>query len=285
MATDPDVSWLDEALASYRPQLLSPAVWGRFRPDAETLVRRLDLPDVNAARKCLSRLVVYLADMVESRPEADLAALLTRDQVAGHLQRALAAGAARSTVENRQGTLNAMLREVHGAAQPRRARRRPEPHLQPHRLDEVVRAASAADRSTAPGAADLVRVLVCGLAGVALPTRSRPPSVEVSVLDGQIRVADAETVVPAALPLPAAGTVDVAAVERARRWAARHTALTLDVRRLELTRLTEIVGTRPAVVVLAMAGMGRDRLTAAVAAAGPFPEAEVRELLRHPAGR
>lgn len=87
MHTRDSGSGLDAALASYQPTSLPAATSARLGDDAVALVGRRD-HDEFSVRKVLSQLAAFLADRSHARPEPTRADLLTREQVAGHLQRA-----------------------------------------------------------------------------------------------------------------------------------------------------------------------------------------------------
>jgi hypothetical protein len=279
MTTHDTPTWLDEALASYQPSSMTPATWERFRVDASALVRHLSPADPRAARKCLSRLTVFLADVADARPEATLDDLLTREQVQGHLGRALADGATSGTIVNRQGTLNALLRVKHGTPPPVRAERAPERRLQPHSPGELLEAAAAALATGAAAGADFARAVACVLAGVALPTRTDDRRIELVNDAGELSVDGHPLDAPELADLPSDG-VRSAEVERGRGFARREFDFRLDLRRAALTALTVQVRSRPALEVLTLADVGRDRLTAAAAACEPADPAVLREVLR-----
>jgi len=279
MATHETPTWLDEALASYQPSAMAPSTWERFRVDACALVRQLAPPDARAARKCLSRLTVFLADLVTVRPEATLDDLLTREDVRGHLQRALAQGAAGKTIENRQGTLNALLRAKHGTPQPARSGRSPERRLQPHSASELLEAAAAALDADAAAGADFARAVACVLAGIALPTRTDDRLVEVINEAGELSVDGQPLDAPELAGLPSGG-LRFAEMEAGRAFARREVGFRLDLRRAALTALTEQVRTQPAREVLTLADVGRDRLTAAAARCELTDAAALRDVLR-----
>lgn len=279
MTTNDTPTWLDEALASYQPSSMTSATWERFRVDACVMVRQLSPADPRAARKCLSRLTVFLADLADARPEATLDDLLTREQVQGHLQRALADGAAGKTIENRQGTLNALLRVKHGTPPPVRARRAPERRLQPHSPSELLEAAAAALATGAAAGADFARTVACVLAGVALRTRTDDRLVEIVNDAGGLSVDGRPLDVPELAGVPS-GELRFDDVERGRAFARREFDFRLDLRRAALTALTVQVRSRPALEVLALGDVGRDRLTAAAATCEPADPAALRDVLR-----
>lgn len=277
MQTNDTDSGLGEALASYQPTSMPAATWARFRDDAVALASRLGL-DESSARRALSRLALFLADLADARPEATLDELLTPDQVAGYLKRVRADGIAAQTLQNRQGTLNRLPRLRAGKA-PARARQ-PERHLSPYPMGELHRALAGAADNGCSAAVDFARSLLAGMTGARLPRRRGPSMVRVGV-DGRIVTVDANVwVAPESLALPTSGTLDAAAVERGRAWAGEALGFRLDLRRLALTELTEAVRVRPAVDVLRRDGVGRDRLTAAVTAIGDVPQDQLRRCLR-----
>lgn len=279
MTANDTPTWLDEAFASYQPSSMSTATWERFRADAFELVRQLSPNDARAARKCLSRLTVFLADLVGARPEATLDDLLTREQVQGHLQRALADGAAGKTIENRQGTLNAMLRVKCGGPQPRQTARGPERRLVPHTVAELRTAAAAALADGRPAGADFARMVACVLGGVSLPSRTDDRKVEMAD-DGKGVTVNGQRFDNAGLPAVPTGELRFADVERGRAFAQRELGFRLDLRRAALTALVVQVASQPAVEVLTLPDVGRDRLTAAAAACDPADQDAVRRLLR-----
>ncbi len=283
MHTDAIDSGLGEALASYQPKSMSASTWERFHDDAVAAVLRLKPTDDRRGRALLSRLATFLADVAAERPTACLGDLLTREQVDGHLQRALDANLSSGTVQNRQGALNALLRSRGGGRAPKA--RKPERHLAPYSRAEIDRvlATALAEGSTAP--VDLARTLVCGLAAHPIPTERQPAAVKVHVVGRTVSVGDCSWPAPHGVELPPTGELDGAAVQRGRTWAATHLNFSVDLRRLALTELVEAVRVQPAIVVLRRDGVGRDRLSTAVAAVGELAGEQLREVLRFPAGR
>lgn len=280
MKSNTTPSWLGEALASYQPSSISSTVWARFRPELAVLLARMNVRDERDARRILTRVAAFLGDLTRSRPEASLTDLLTRDQVEGHLQRALADGLSASTVRNRQGTLNALLRAQ--AGQRPHANREAEQHLTPYELDELLTVMDAAATDGGPAAADLARTIASALAGQPVPTRRTRDRVMVEVDGRTVSVHGGSRDFPDDVDLPGSGSLDHAGVQRGRDWARRSLGFRLDIRRLSLTHLTELVAAQPAVDVLRLDGVGRDRLTAAVAAASLPSAARIRQYLRCP---
>lgn len=269
-------SGLGEAFASYQPKSIPASVWDRLRPEAFALVAQLDL-DEFSARKALSRLAAFLADLAEVRPDATISDLLTREQVEGHLERAKASGVAPGTLQNRQGTLNGLLRIVHGEP-PASPARQPESHLAPHARDELLRLVSAASRDGGRDAIGFARTVLCGLAGHPLPGKGE--TVEVSVRGHEVLVGEHEFILTDVGEMPGSGQLAYADISRGRRWARELFGFRLDLRRLSLRHLADLVATFGALEVLQLPGAGRDRLTAAVAAAPEVDEATYRGLLR-----
>lgn len=278
MATTNHDSGLGEALASYQPKLLEPAVWDRFRDDAIALVVQLQHASTNRAIQRLSALCAFLADVVPGRPETDLAGLLSREDVDGFLARATTRGVARSTVDNYRAALNALLKVKEGRVHRQPARRKVKPHLAPYGEAELIRLLAAGAADATSGGAALARTLGCVLAGVGLPGDGQ--TLQVDVTDTVITVAGRVWCAPAGLVLPASGPVDSDTVACGRAWAGKELEVRLDLRRLELTAITALVTEGSAVEVLRLPGLGRDRLTAAVKAAGRPTNARVKELLR-----
>ena len=276
MPTNDSSTWLDEALASYQPNSMTPAMWERFRVDACTLVRQLAPADERAARHYLSRLAAFLADAAAARPEARLHDLLTRDQVEGHLARAPGAV---GTLRNRQGALNGLLRAQLGV--PRRRPGSPPTggRLQPYSVEELLVAATAALGHGHPDGADFARSVACVLSGVPLPTRTCDHLVGVVTDDAGVWVNQQLLEVTELCGVPS-GEIRAVDVERGRRFADRHLGFELDARRGALTYLTEQVRTRPAIEVLALTKAGRDRLNTAITSCGRPDTTSMRDLLR-----
>lgn len=280
METTSRDSGLGEALASYQPTSMSDALWGRFRDNAIDLVLRLDHRSDVAARRSLSLLVMFLADVAPSRPNAELADLLTKSQVEGYLERCLASGGAPGTVENRQGALNALLRAAEGRP-PARQRRSTESHLEPHAWSELEDVVIAAMHDGSEQAVCLARTILCAMTGHPLPRQSAPDPVAVEVTGRTVTVNGHRWRAPAELALPSSGHLDHTGVERGRRWGRRSgVGFRLDRRRIVLTYITHVVATQPAAVALQLPGVGRDRLTAATAAAERPCPAVQKALLR-----
>lgn len=271
-------SGLGEALASYQPTSISNELWDRFRADAIGLVVQLHNPSTHAATKRLSRLVVFLADVAPARPEASLADLLTREQIDGFLQRAAASGTSAGTVENYRAALNALLAVREGRVHRQPARRKHEPHLEPYTEAELIRWLAAAATAPSVAAGAFARLVGCVLAGVELPVAGE--ELEVEVAAGSIEVCGLVWTAPVGLALPASGGLSEAEVAAGRRWAHRALQLRVDVRRLNLTALTMLAGSHPAVALLARPGLGRDRLTAVMRAAARPDAAATKAWLR-----
>ena len=278
MATTNPMTGLGEALASYQPKLLSPQLWARFRDDAVGLVVQLRNPSTQRAIQRLSRLAAFLADVAPTRPEAGLSDLLTREQIDGFLQRAVADGCSVSTLQEYRGTLNALLavREDRVHRQP--ARRRQASHLAAYDEAKLIRLMASATADGSPQALALARTLTTVLAGVRLPRDSR--QLEIETNDGVATVAGRRWVAPAGLPLPPSGPLDAAGVAAGRRWARSVLDERLGIRELELTAITTLVETSPATAALQLDGVGRNRLTAATAASARPSDAQVAALLR-----
>ena len=272
-------SGLGVALASYQPTSMPPETWGRFRADAIALVSQLQLPNEREARRCMSRLALFLADFAEVRPDATLAELLTREHVDGFLHRLKATDMVVATVRNVQGSLNRLLRAAHGERQ--HAPRAPRKGLTPYPVDEIHGALAAACAAPDREAADLARTLACALAGHPVPTREYPASVDVVVTERQVTAGDDATSLPAHVPAPTSGVVDGQAVERARTWARTRLGWTLDARRLALTQLVEVVCIRPWAELVGQPGVGHRRLDAALAVIPAASDEELRGWLRH----
>lgn len=271
-----------EALASYRPTSLSESQWAAFRKDAVSLVNRLNHRDSKAASRCMSRLAVFLADESRLYPDATVGELLTRARVEGHLRRAHEAGEAPSTVRNRQGTLNALLQVQAGTTPPGRqrgARQRIKPY-DPAMLHALLHRLAAMPSAHAT---PLAQAIVCVLAGQQLPGTA---PVEISCENGQVAVDGRPVALPVDVPHPEPGRLNGDDVEVAVAWARSELELRLDRRSLELVAVTQVVATAPAVEALTLAGVGRDRLTAAADAAKRPDPATAAALLRgHPGVR
>jgi hypothetical protein len=275
---------LVEALTPFQPKNLDEATWARFRDDAVVLVAKLELPNSYQGVWHLSVLAHMLAEVAPLRPGASLADLLDLAEIEGYLTRCRDAGMPARSLEKRQGGLNRLLRAHTG--QPSAARRREaEPRLTPHLREQVAAVTAAALRSTDAGAMAFLRVLAAVTAGQPLPGRSAPHLRVPVTLDGQratlgtgedARVWRAGRLLPAAM----AGDLLATSVSEARRWVRQTAGWDLDVRRLQLTVLTAEIGVLPAVEVLRRAGIGRDRLSAAVAAARRPEPAAITALLR-----
>ena len=278
MSIDNTDARLGEAFASYQPQSLQPAVWARFRDDAKALVLRLRPSTDRQVTNYLSRLAVFLADVAPTRPDARLEDLLTPEYVAGHLQRARAAGAADGTVENRQGTLNALLRATHGR---RRQSPRPAPtRIEPYAPGQVRGLLTAAVEDGSDDAADFARAVVVACIGLRLPNTRRNIRLDVEIDGATVRVAGQQIRFSKAVTLPPGGMVDRYSVQRGRAWAKSTLGVVLDVRRIDLARLCEQVPSVPAVAVVGVSGIGREWLTDAAAAAEPVGDDQLRAVLR-----
>ena len=270
-------SGLGEAISSYQPKVLDEQQWARFRDDALAMVVQLRHPHPHRAIQRLSHLAVYLADVGDTEPEASLAQLLTRERVDGHLQRA-AEQLTGSTLGNRRAALNNFLKVKAGRPHGQPPRRKHEPHLEPYSEAEMIRLLAAASTDPCQAAAALARTIGCVLAGVELP--SGGDELDVDVEDGQIEVSGLVWTAPVGLPLPTSGGLGKADVEAGRRWARTTLEVRLDLRRLNLTSLTLLAATRPALVLLTRPGLGRDRLTALMRAAARPDDATTKRWLR-----
>ena len=280
MATSTMDSGLGEALSSYQPKLLSSEMWGRFREDAIGLVVQLRNPSTHRAIQRLSRLAAFLADVAPTRPEATLADLLTREQIDGFLQRQRAAGTASGTVDNYRAALNALLSVREGRVHRQPARRQQESHLAPYGEAKLIRLIAAGTDDGSVDALALARTAATVLAGVRLPRNGQRLTVETEVEGGVVQVAGRQWVAPRGLPLPPSGELDAAGVAAGRGWARAVLDQRLGFRELELTAITTLVETSPATATLRLKGVGRDRLTAATAAAARPSDEEVVALLR-----
>ena len=270
-------SGLGEAISSYQPKVLSTRQWARFRDDALAMVVQLQNPSAHRAIQRLSHLAAFLADVADTWPEASLDELLDRPRVDGHLSRC-DGQMSPSVLANRRAALNNFLKVKAGTLRVQPPRREREPHLEPYSEAEMIRllAASSTDPSTGAGA--LARTIGCVLAGVELP--SGGDELDVDVEDGRIEVSGLVWTAPVGLPMPASGGLTRTDVDAGRRWARKHLQVRLDVRRLDLTALTLLAATRPALVLLTRPGLGRDRLTALMSAASRPDDAATKRWLR-----
>ena len=270
-------SGLGEAVSSYQPKVLTEAQWARFRDDAIAMVLQMRHSSSHRAIQRLSHLCLFLADVADGEPDASLAELLSRDRVDGYLDRADGQVAA-STLQNRQAALNNFLKVSAGAALAQPSRRKTEPHLEPYSEAELIRLLAAASSDPSTAGAAFARTIGCVLAGVGLPADGE--QVEVAVTGGCIEVEGRVWTAPVGLPMPAGGTVTRPEVDRGRRWARTTLEVAVDLRRLELSAMTQLAGSASAVELLARPDLGRDRLTVVMRAAVRPDEATVKGWLR-----
>jgi len=277
MATTTMDSGLGEAISSYQPKVLSARQWARFRDDALAMVVQLHHPSPHRAIQRLSHLAAFLADVGQARPEASSDELLDREQVDGYLARCVGQVSV-SVLGNRQAALNNFLKVDAGIPHRQPARREREPHLEPYSEAEMIRLLAAASTDPCQAAAAFARTIGCVLAGVELP--SGGDELEVDVEDGQIEVSGLVWTAPVGLPMPTSGGLSEADVEVGRRWARTTLEVRLDLRRLNLTSLTLLAATRPALVLLTRPGLGRDRLTSLMRGAARPDDATTKQWLR-----
>ena len=278
MATTTMVSGLGEAVSSYQPNVLSSEQWARFSDDAQSLVLQLHNSTPHRAVQRLSHLAAFLADVADTEPNASLSQLLARDRVEGYLHR-IAGQVSEPVRANRQAALNNFLQVAAGRTPRQPARRKRETHLAPYTEGELIRLMAAACADPAPEADVFARSIGCVLAGAELPA-SQDDTIEVHIDAGFIKVGEARWVAPLGMALPPGGSLNSTEVEAARAWAKSRLKASTDPRRLNLTALTILAGSAPALTMLSKPGVGRDRLTAAAGAAcRPDPDT-VRSLLR-----
>lgn len=278
MATTTMVSGLGEAVSSYQPKVLSSEQWARFSDDARSLVLQLHNSSSHRAVQRLSHLAAFLADVADTEPNASLAQLLARDRVEGYLQR-ITGQVSEPVRANRQAALNNFLQVAAGRAPRQPARRKRETHLAPYTEGEMIRMLAAACADPAPEADVFARSIGCVLAGAELPATD-DDTVEVHVEAGVIEVDGHCWVAPLGMALPSDGSLSRADLEAARAWAKSRLRVSTDPRRLNLTALTILAGSAPALMMLLKPGVGRDRLTAAAGAACRPDADTVRTLLR-----
>ena len=278
MATTTMVSGLGEAVSSYQPKVLSSEQWARFSDDARSLVLQLHNSSSHRAVQRLSHLAAFLADVADTEPNASLAQLLARDRVEGYLHR-IAGEVSEPVRANRQAALNNFLRVAAGQTVRQPARRKRETHLAPYSEAELIRSLAAAFVDPAPQAAVFARAIGCVLAGGLLPATDEE-TVEVHVHDGLIEVGASTWLAPLGMMLPTGGVLDREAVKAAREWARTVLNVSTDPRRLDVSALTMLAGSAPALTLLSKPGVGRDRLTAAVGAACRPDADQIRSMLR-----
>lgn len=267
---------LGEALARVKPKSLDPALWARLREEALAAILATRPRDPQAAKRRLSQLCAFLADVAPTRPDRSLAELVTREEVEGHLKRAADDGASRSQFNNRRATLNA----IHGALNglpPPRYRRREEPHRRGYHPDEVTAMLALADDDASPGAQAFSRMVVCALAGVA-----RGDAAVQIASDGHLVVtADGAREVPGYVRGSAsmAGPLNSDVRRAARRWVNSRPDVIVDARRLDITGLAWLATNLPAIGFLRLS-VGRDRFTAAMDHTEPLSAEGTRVALR-----
>lgn len=257
MATEPAASGLGEALASYQPRSMTPDMWARFRDDAIALTLQVYPTPGRHRVVCLGHLTLYLADMAETRPDADLADLLTRDQVEGYFRRLRREGLAPSTLRGRQGALNRFL-TGNGDSSVTSSSSTPSQPYDPAALRAMLR--EAVDDGS-PAALDFARLVLCGLSGHRMPPE--PTHADLKVTATAVLVDGVAAPVPADAPLPRDGRLDPAATRRARGWAMRRLGFRLELRRLHCNAV-DVVASRPAVEVLRCEWIGHDAVAASV---------------------
>lgn len=259
MATEPAASGLGEALASYQPRSMTPATWARFRDSAIALTLQVVPTSGRHRVVCLGHLTLFLADLAETRPDADLADLLTRDQVAGYLRRLRQQGLAPSTLRARQNALNRFLAGGDDSPGATPSSSTPTQPYDTAELRAMLREA-VADGSRA--ALDFARLVLCGLSGHRIPPD--PTQADLTITGVTVFVDGVAASVPTDVPLPPDGRLDPAATRRARRWSMRRLGFNLELRRLRCNVVDAVVASRPAVEVLRCESIGQEALTASV---------------------